>query len=305
MSSPSLQQLRYLVAIADHGGFVAAAENMFVSQPALSSQIKELEKRLGVVLVERSPRGTMLTPIGKQVVERARRVIRDVDDIVGLVDAGGDGLQGRLDLAAIPTVAPYLFMHVVSAVTKEFPGIKLHLHEERTPDLVRKLSEGEIDIGLLALPVPNAEEFITVPIGDDPFLLALPNSHRLAKQKGPVSMSELSETKILLLEEGHCLRDQAIDVCSRVRTSTEDIQATSVATLVQMVAAGLGATLLPQCAAPVEARRGSGIAVRECGKDGPKRTLVLAWRKSSPYQDAYHAIASVVTKQLKGVLSPL
>lgn len=290
MSWPTLQQLRYLVAIADHGTFAAAAETEFVTQPALSAQIKELERRLGVTLLERSPRGVMLTPLGAAVVERARAVLREMDDLVRTSQFDGTALGGRTTMGVIPTLAPYVLPAVVRVFTDEHPGTRLHIKEVQTDHLLAHLRRGEIDLGLLALPIaqPDME---TAEVGDDRFVLAVPSSHRLAKGKGPVALDVLHNERVILLEEGHCLRDQAAEVCQLAVSEPSEIQATSMSSLAQMVAAGLGVTLLPECAVPVEAGPGRGIAVRPFAGRSPSRTVGLVWRKTSPHAAVFRDLA--------------
>lgn len=295
MAHPSLQQLRYLVAIADHGSFGAAADSEFVSQPALSAQIKELEKRLGAVLLERSNKGTILTTNGEEVVRRARDIIRQVDELVEAAAHDGRSLRGTVRLGAIPTVAPYLLPATVRATMALHPDIRLLLHEAKTPDLLEQLRNGEIDLAMLARPV-TGEDLVVHDLGVDPFLLALPSSHPMAKKKGTVSITALDNDRVLLLDEGHCLRDQTVEVCRMIQTEPDDVQATSLSALVQMVAAGLGVTLLPKCAASIEAREGSGIVTKKFSDSTPHRSLVLAWRKSSPNGPVYAELAKSVAK---------
>lgn len=293
MAQPTLQQLRYLVAIADHGSFGAAADAEFVSQPALSAQIKELEKRLGSVLLERSNKGTMLTASGEEVVRRARDIVRHVDELVEAASSDGRSLRGTVRLGAIPTVAAYLLPATVRTVMELHPEIRLLLHEAKTPDLLQQLRDGEIDLALMARPVEGGD-LVVHDLGDDEFLLALPESHRLARKRGRIPLSSLDSERVLLLDEGHCLRDQTLDVCRMVRNEPDDVQATSLASLVQMVAAGLGVTLLPRCAEAVEAREGSGVVARGFSDGSPHRTLVLVWRRSSPNGAIYARLAEAL-----------
>ena len=295
MAQPSLQQLRYLVAIADHGTFGAAADAEYVSQPALSAQIKELEKRLGSVLLERSNKGTILTASGDEVVRRARDIIRQVDELVEAAAHDGRSLRGTIRLGAIPTVAPYLLPATVRSIMALHPDIRLLLHEAKTPDLLEQLRNGEIDLAMLARPVIG-DDLVVMDLGVDPFLLALPSAHPLAKRRGAVSISTLDDDRVLLLDEGHCLRDQTVEVCRMLQTEPEDVQATSLSALVQMVAAGLGVTLLPKCASAIEAREGSGIVTKKFSDSTPHRTLVMAWRRSSPNSPVYAELARAVAK---------
>lgn len=287
---PTFQQLRYLVAIADAGTFAAAAETEFVSQPALSAQIKELERKLGVTLFERSARGAMLTAQGAAVVERARVVLREMNDLVETSKYDGATLRGRIGLGVIPTLAPYVLPRLVRVFTAAHEEAQLHIRELQTNDLLEALRRGEIDFGLLALPVAP-REFDTAKVEDDAFVLAVPESHALAQRKGPVALDVLHNEKVILLEEGHCLRDQAAEVCRLAVSEPSEIQATSMPALVQMVAAGLGVTLLPACAEAVEAGPGRGIVTRTFVGRAPSRTIGLVWRGSSPFAEVFRALA--------------
>lgn len=282
MSWPTLQQLRYLVAIADAGSFGAAADDEFVSQPALSAQVKELERKLEVTLFERSSRGVMLTSQGQAVVERARVLLREMNDLVETTKQEGNHLRGRIGLGVIPTLAPYVLPDVVRAFTTRHPDAELHIREQQTAQLLESLRRGEIDFGLLALPL-EGEEFVSAVIGIDRFVLAVPEHHSLARGKSPVKLDVLRNERVILLEEGHCLRDQVTRVCQLAFSEPSEVQATSMATLAQMVAAGLGVTLLPECAVGVEAGPGRGIVTRRFAGSSPSRTIGLVWRRSSPF----------------------
>ncbi len=294
MSWPTFQQLRYLVAIADAGTFGAAADEEFVSQPALSAQIKELERKLGVTLFERSSRGALLTTQGSEVVERARIILREMNDLVGTTHYEGEHLRGRIGLGVIPTLAPYVLPNVVRFVMATHPRAELHIHELQTNNLLNSLRRGVIDLGLLALPI-GSEEFATESIGLDNFVLAMSESHPLAKGKSPLQLDVLRDERVILLEEGHCLRDQVTNVCRLVFSEPSEVQATSMATLAQMVAAGLGVTLLPECAVKIEAAPGRGIVTRKFVGVPPNRTVGLVWRKSSPYSRAFTELAELLT----------
>ena len=294
MTWPTFQQLRYLVAIADAGTFGAAADEEFVTQPAISAQIKELERKLGVTLFERSSRGVFMTMQGSEVVERARVILRDMKDLVGSTHYEGDHLRGRIGLGVIPTLAPYVLPNVVRFIMSTHPKAELHIHELQTVHLLDSLRRGVIDLGLLALPV-GSEEFTTESIGLDSFVLAMSESHPLAKEKSPVKLEVLRDERVILLEEGHCLRDQVTQVCRLVFSEPSEVQATSMATLAQMVAAGLGVTLLPECAVKIEAAPGRGIVTRKFVGVPPNRTVGLVWRKSSPYSRAFSELAELLT----------
>jgi len=295
MSMPTLQQLRYFVAIADSGSFGVAADEQFVSQPALSAQIKELERKLGVMLFERTNRGVLLTTHGDEVLKRARAVLQEM---VGLVEAtkhDGKHLRGEIGLGVIPTLAPYILPDVVRSFKTSHPDAELRIFEMTTNKLLDSLRRGEIDLGLLALPV-FSDEFLTAPIAEDKFLLAMPTNHELASSKSPLKLEKLRGERVILLEEGHCLRDQVAQVCQLAFSEPSEIQATSMATLSQMVAAGMGVTLLPECAEKVEAGSGRGIVTRRFAGQSPSRTIGLIWRRSWPFAEMFNDIAEKIGK---------
>lgn len=295
MSWPTLQQLRYFVAIADSGSFSVAADQQFVSQPALSAQIKELERKLGVTLFERTNRGVLLTTHGVGVLKRARVVLREV---VGLIEAtmhDGKRLRGEIGLGVIPTFAPYILPDVVRSFKAAHPDAELRIFELKTNDLLDSLRRGEIDLGLLALPV-FSDEFLCAAIAEDKFLLAMPSNHELARTKSPIKLEKLRGERVILLEEGHCLRDQVAQVCQLAFSEPSEIQATSMATLSQMVAAGMGVTLLPECAEKVEAGSGRGIVTRRFVGQSPSRTIGLIWRRSWPFTEMFTDLAEQIGK---------
>jgi LysR family hydrogen peroxide-inducible transcriptional activator len=292
MSDPTVQQLRYAVAVADARHFGRAAHACFVSQPALSAQIRELESRLGVQLFERTSRGVLLTTSGADVVDRARRALREIDGLRE-VAAGADGaLSGPLRLGVIPTIAPYALPPAIRRIADAHPDLALYLREDRTDALVDRLLAGELDLLLLALPLdrPGVDE---LPLYEEPFLLALPEAHPLARKK-TCTVASLAGERLVLLEEGHCLRDQALAVCAQVGNGGRaEVQGTSLPTVVQMVGAGLGVTLLPASSTARDVHPGGGVAVREL-KPAPTRTVGLAWRSSSARADAYRRLGALI-----------
>jgi LysR family hydrogen peroxide-inducible transcriptional activator len=294
----NLRDLRYLVALADERHFGRAAERCFVSQPTLSAQIRKLEEYLGVPLVERQPRRVALTSAGEKIVERARRLLLEADAIVELAKTDRDPLSGAIKLALIPTVGPYLLPHVARRLRKDLPRLKLMLYEFQTAPLLEKLRAGEIDMGILALPVP-LDGLEAEPLYEEPFTLAVPSGHRLADQER-VKVDDLKGETLLLLEDGHCLRDQALEVCSRIRVQEEqDYRATSLETLRQMVAAGHGVTLLPQLAAdsPVGAAR--GLRAKSFARPAPSRTIGAVCRKSTTRAAAVAAIGGSIRAAMR------
>ena len=295
----NLKDLKYLVALADTGHFGKAAERTFVSQPTLSAQLKKLEEFLGVKLVERQPKNVQLTEVGKQVVVRARRMLDEGDQIIALARNNTDPFAGKLKMALIPTIGPYLLPRVMQKLRKALPHLGLMLYEHQTEPLLKRLRDGEIDLGLMALPiVPDGLE--SRPLYEEAFTVALPNNHPLAA-KSTVKIQDLKGQTLLLLEDGHCLRDQALEVCSRIDIrEVDDFRATSLETLRQMVVAGLGITLLPETA--VESPFGSqrGLTIRQFAKPPPTRTVGAVWRKSSTRALAIAAVCDVVA----GVMQP-
>jgi LysR family hydrogen peroxide-inducible transcriptional activator len=289
----NLKDLKYLVALADTGHFGKAAERSFVSQPTLSAQLKKLEDYLGVKLVERQPKNIQLTDVGRQIVIRARRMLDEGDEIVALARSNTDPLAGKLKMALIPTIGPYLLPRVMQKIRKALPQLGLMLYEYQTEPLLKRLHDGEIDLGIIALPAAQ-EGVESRALYEEAFTVALPNHHPLAA-KSAIKIADLKGQTLLLLEDGHCLRDQALEVCSRVDVrEAEDFRATSLETLRQMVVAGLGLTLLPELA--VESPFGSqrGLTIRQFGKPAPTRTVGAVWRKSSTRAPAIAAICEVV-----------
>lgn len=294
----NLRDLRYLVALADERHFGKAAERCFVSQPTLSAQIRKLEQYLGVPLVERQPKRVSLTESGRKVVERARKLLQEADSIVEIARNDRDPLSGPLKLALIPTVGPYLLPHVAGRLRREVPRLKLMLYEYQTAPLLEKLHAGELDLGVLALPVP-LDGLESAPLYEEPFTVAVPASHSLA-DRDRVRVEDLKGETLLLLEDGHCLRDQALEVCSRIRLQdSQDYRATSLETLRQMVAAGHGVTLLPELASssPVGAVR--GLKIKPFVKPAPARTIGAVWRKSTTRGPAIEAVVATLSAAMK------
>jgi LysR family transcriptional regulator, hydrogen peroxide-inducible genes activator len=289
----NLKDLKYLVALADTGHFGRAAQRTFVSQPTLSAQLKKLEEYLGVKLVERHPKNVQLTEVGKEIVARARRMLSEGDEIVALARNNTDPLSGKLKVALIPTIGPYLLPRVMQKLRKALPQLGLMLYEHQTEELLKRLREGEIDLGILALPA-DQDGLESRRLYREEFTVALPSDNPLA-QKASIKAADLKGQTLLLLEDGHCLRDQALEVCSRVDVrEAEDFRATSLETLRHMVVAGLGVTLMPELA--VESPFGSqrGLVIRQFSKPAPARTVGAVWRKSSTRGAAIEAVCDTV-----------
>ena len=294
----NLRDLRYLVALADERHFGKAAERCFVSQPTLSAQIRKLEDYLGVALVERQPKRVSLTETGEKIVARARLVLQEADAIVEIARTDRDPLSGALKLALIPTVGPYLLPHVVGPLRKAVPRLKLMLYEYQTAPLLEKLRAGELDCGIIALPMPT-EGLETEVLYDEPFTLAVPANHPLA-DRDRVKLEDIKDETLLLLEDGHCLRDHALSVCSRIRLNQEqDYRATSLETLRQMVAAGHGITLLPELAAATPVGTARGLKIKAFTRPAPVRTIGAAWRKSTTRSKAIDAVIAAIRTAMK------
>jgi LysR family hydrogen peroxide-inducible transcriptional activator len=289
----NLRDLRYFVALADTRHFGKAAERSFVSQPTLSAQIKKLENYLGVQLIERQPRKVSLTETGQKILPLARRILQESDEIVSIARHEHDPLSGKLKVALIPTIGPYLLPLVARKLRKQLPQLKVMLYEYQTEPLLARLREGDIEVGILALPVPH-DGLETRELYEEPFTVAMPNQHPLAK-KSTVKIEDLAGENLLLLEDGHCLRDQALDVCSKIDVKeNEDYRATSLETLRQMVAAGLGITLLPELATRGPFGSGHGLTVKSFARPVPTRTVGAVWRKSSARAEVIDAICEVI-----------
>jgi len=293
-----LKDLRYLVAVADARHFGRAAEKCFVSQPTLSAQLKKLEDYLGVQLIERQPKNVTLTEAGEQIVARARRMLEASEEVVTLARAHRDPLAGRLRLALLPTIGPYLLPRVSQPMRKSLPRLELRLYEYQTEQMLAKLETGEIDLGILALPV-DAEGFETQELYTEAFTVAVPDQHRLAKRDS-VRVDDLNGETLLLLEDGHCLRDQALEVCSRVDLhESQDFRATSLETLRQMVATGAGITLLPELASRGAYGNARGVVIRPFTRPAPVRHVGGIWRKTSARRAAIDALCKLIAQNAK------
>ncbi len=292
----SLRQLEYIVAVADTLGFHKAAASCHVSQPTLSAQVQLLEGVLGVRLFERDRRRVLVTPAGSELVARARRVLLETEDLIAAATRSQTPFAGTLRVGVIPTLAPYLLPEVTPAITLRYPGLALVYREEKTADIVHALEEGTLDAGIAALEADLGGAAYAEVARDD-FVVALPKNHPLAKRK-QLTLSELEDERVLLLDEGHCFREQALSLCAKAHADVASFRATSLATLAQMVSSGAGVTLLPALAVPVENRRGQ-LEVRPFAKPVPRRTIVLMWRKSSPFGSAFTELAGVLERALR------
>jgi len=290
----NLRDLEYLVALAETRHFGRAAERCHVSQPTLSTQLRKLEEYLGIPLVERQPRRTALTAAGEAVVARARHILRDADDIRSLARASQDPFTGPLKIGLIPTLGPYLLPRVAPKIAKALPKLSLLLHEYQTAVLVERTFAGELDLAILALPA-ETKGLVTRPLFAEAFLVAMPARHRLAAKKR-VRAADLEGERLLLLEEGHCLRDQALEVCAHAGSEEQGFRATSLETLRQMVAAGLGLTLLPGLAAEGPFASARGLVVRPFAPPSPNRVIGAAWRRSTSRGAAIAAVCDIIAR---------
>jgi LysR family hydrogen peroxide-inducible transcriptional activator len=286
----TLRQLRYFNALARQGHFGRAAEACAISQPALSMQIKDLEDALGGVLLERSPRQVALTTFGEEAAPRVRDILRLVDELEDLARASRDRLAGRLRIGMIPTIAPYLLPEVIGNLTRMHPELDIHVRETLTPKLIEELADGRLDTAIVALPV-SEPSLVEVALFSEHFLLVRPGED----EGKPMPSSKMLRTmRLLLLEEGHCFRDQALSFCNMQSSPPREVlDASSLSTLVQMVSAGIGVTLIPEMAVAVETRSAS-VSVTRFKNPQPSRTIGMVWRKTSPLAGQLMQFSEVV-----------
>ncbi|MBK7975099.1 MAG: LysR family transcriptional regulator [Deltaproteobacteria bacterium] len=294
----TLRQLQYVVAVAEARNFRRAAQLCHVSQPSLSAQLAQLEEALGVRLFERGRSGVLPTSAGAELIERARKLVLDADDLVESARRLGDPFTGTIRIGVIPTISPYLLPHAAPALRARYPRLTVAWTEEKTDSLVRLLGAGEIDAALLALEA-DIGEVESAAIARDPFVLATPHGHPLAVSCEPAALRELRDACVLLLDDGHCFREQALEVCSAARTEEAAFRATSLSTLAQMVASGAGITLLPELAVETEQRR-AAIDTRPLGAPQPHRTVALVWRPRSSLRAALRQLAATIRDAYPG-----
>lgn len=297
---PSPQQLRYLTALAETGHFGRAAGRCGVTQSTLSAGLLALERQLDAAILDRSAgRHVVFTPLGRELVERARAATAALEALAEAALAARAPLSGPLRLGVIPTVGPFLLPRLMPAIRTAFPKLRLYLREDLTAHLIEQLGAGRLDLLLLALPAPAPPcDVETVEIGRDEFLAALPAAHTLG-QESRIPVAALAAERLLLLEDGHCLRDQALAVCGQHAARTDGFAATSLHTLVHMVAGGLGVTLLPRLAVRGGVAEGAELALRPLAGAGAWRTLGLLWRANAPRAEDYRALAPVVASALE------
>ena len=298
MHLPTLRQLEFLCAIADEGSFSRAADVCHVTQPTLSSAIKEVEGLLGLQLIERESRGASLTRAGTEAVTRARTILADAADLVSAARQAGQPLSGSFRLGAIPTIAPFLLPETLSTLRAAHPELKLYLREDQTDRLIDGLRTRKLDAALIALPwlAPGIE---TQALGDDEFLLVAPADHALLSKR-TLAANDLADQDVLLLEDGHCLRDHALSVCRLPsKRKGTDVTATSLQTLVHMVAGGLGVSLIPKLAANAGVTAGADVALRAFDTPMIGRQIGIAWRAGSPRAAEAQMVGDVVRHVLQ------
>ena len=299
----TLRQLQYIVAIAEHGSFRRAAETCHVAQPSLSAQVAVAERALGVQLFERTGRRVRVPVAAAPLIAQARRILVAAGDLQALARQRSDPFRGTLRIGVIPTICPYLLPDIAPALAHDYPDLTIDWSEERTARLVEQVKDGAIDAAVVALEA-DLRGLAHEPLGRDPFLLAAAPGHPLARGKKKLTIDVLDGTRVFLLDDGHCFRDQALQWCTRAGAKETAFRATSLATLVQMVSASGGVTLLPAIALAVENRRGQ-LTVRRFEPPGPGRTLALAWRRGSALRALLVRLAATVRASLGSLKSEI
>ena len=292
----NIRDLEYLVSLAEHRHFRRAADACHVSQPTLSGQIRKLEDELGVMLLERTSRKVLFTQAGLLLVDQARTVLREVKILKEMASQQGETMSGPLHIGLIPTVGPYLLPHIIPMLHKSFPKLEMYLHEAQTHQLLAQLDSGKLDCAIMAL-VKESEAFIEVPLFDEPMKLAVYSDHPWC-QRQTIPMGDLSGEKLLMLEDGHCLRDQAMGFCFQAGADEDThFRATSLETLRNMVAAGSGVTLMPALSVPTERER-DGVCYIRCESPVPQRTVALIYRPGSPLRSRYEQLAEAISAHM-------
>lgn len=295
--SPSIKQLKYLCAVAEHRHFTKAADACFVTQSTLSAAIAELESQLDAKVFERNKKSVLITPLGEKLLKQARVILGDVEDFVALAKAHAEPLSGDLRLGVIPTIGPFLLPPMLTSLRRNFPKLKLFLKEEMSAQLERQLQQGQLDLIILALPyaLPDME---VISLCKDEFLLCLPPGHAFEKLK-QVEQGQLRGESLLLLEEGHCLRDHALEACQLKAAATDIVyQGNSLHTLVQMVANGLGLTLLPAMSVAADVLGDTHLSIKHFSNENVDREIGMAWRKTDPRRDDYLLLAEHIKAHL-------
>jgi LysR family transcriptional regulator, hydrogen peroxide-inducible genes activator len=300
---PSLQQLRFLCALADRLHFGRAAESCSVTQSTLSGGIKELETRLGATLFERTHRGVMLTPLGKEIVARAQRLLIDAEELVGVAHNAREPLSGPLRFGVIPTTGPYILPALLPCLSTRLPKLRLFVREEQTAALLERLADGQLDVLLVAVPY-ELGDVEAMKLGDDPIVVAMSRDHPLSGRE-VVSQDDLAGEPLLMMEQGHCLRGHSLQACRIVDIGHNEVfQATSLRTLVQMISANLGISLIPEIAVEAELASAPNVVVRQLVPDRPFRTLVLVWRQTSSRGAEFRMLGEIIRDALAGMTAP-
>ena len=295
--SPSIKQIRYICAVAEYKHFSKAAEACFVTQSTLSAAIQDLESQLGVIIFERSKKSVLITPSGEKLLNQARKILGELEDFVSLAKMSQDALSGDIRLGVIPTIGPFILPGLLKELRESYPKLGLYLKEDLSAKLYRHLQQGELDLIILAFPY-SLPEMDTVSLFRDEFLLCLPEGHQLEKSR-QIKQSQLRGQSLLLLEEGHCLRDHALEACKLEKADTNLVyQGTSLHTLVHMVANGLGVTLLPQIAVDADVLGDTKLQLRKFTNENVSREIGLAWRKSDPRRDEYFLLADFIRQNV-------
>lgn len=296
---PTLKQLQYLVALRDHGHFGRAAEACFVTQSTLSAGLRELETLVGVTLVERTRRVVRFTPLGERIADKARRVLREAEELGELARAAGRPLSGEMRMSVIPTIAPFMLPHILPRLRCDYPDLKLYLREEPSGVACEGLHNGRTDCVLLALPYACGEVSVQ-PLFDDALFVAFPHGE-FAPCPSTISAGDIDETRLLLLEDGHCLKDHALSACNRPELRAEaTMLGTSLHTIVQMVDNGLGVTMLPEMAIDAGILEHTSVTARPLAADNPVRQIALVWRRGSPREKDFRLLAGVLADARRG-----
>lgn len=290
---PSIKQLKYICAVAEHRHFSKAAEACFVTQSTLSASIQDLESQLDAVIFERNKKSVLITPLGERLLHQARVILGDVEDFISLAHSHEEALAGEIRLGVIPTIGPFLLPSLLSELRNQYTSLKLYLREDMSADLVQRLQQGKLDLILLAFPYP-LPDIETVSLFRDEFLLCLPPGHPLKDAK-LVKQRQLRGESLLLLEDGHCLRDHALEACKLEKAETDIVyQGNSLHTLVQMVANGLGVTLLPALSVRGGVLGDTQLQLKSFGSENVSREIGMAWRKSDPRREEYLLLADFI-----------
>jgi len=290
---PTLKQLQYLVALRDHGHFGRAAEACFVTQSTLSAGLRELESLIGVTLVERTRRVVRFTPLGTRIADKAQRVLREAEELADMARAAGKPLSGELRMGVIPTIAPFLLPKLLPRLRQDWPDLRLFLREETSQAACDSLHRGNVDCVLLALPY-GCGEVDHEDLFEDRLFVAFPPGEKLPRH---VTAAAIDEDRLLLLEDGHCLKDHALAACNRPELRAEaTMMGTSLHTLVQMVGNGLGMTMVPAMAVDAGILEGTGVTARPLEAEHPSRRIALIWRKGSPREKEFRLLAQVLIK---------